>query len=79
MRNAMWRELHRGVGVSTQTADSCNFAALTYLRAVRNRFSDNKDVYDTFLEIMKEFKAQRWERGSGIAVRNRIGLVEIGC
>ena len=33
--------------------------ALSYLREVKNRFSDNKDVYDTFLEIMKEFKAQR--------------------
>jgi hypothetical protein len=33
--------------------------ALTYLREVKNRFQDNKDVYDTFLEIMKEFKAQR--------------------
>lgn len=33
--------------------------ALSYLRDVKNRFSDNKAVYDTFLEIMKEFKAQR--------------------
>mmetsp|Transcript_36011 Transcript_36011/g.80148 ORF Transcript_36011/g.80148 Transcript_36011/m.80148 type:complete len:1160 (+) Transcript_36011:163-3642(+) len=33
--------------------------ALSYLREVKNRFSDQKDVYDTFLEIMKEFKAQR--------------------
>lgn len=33
--------------------------ALTYLREVKNRFADNKEVYDTFLEIMKEFKAQR--------------------
>jgi len=35
--------------------------ALTYLREVKNRFADNKEVYDTFLEIMKEFKAQRCE------------------
>lgn len=34
--------------------------ALTYLREVKNRFADKKDVYDTFLEIMKEFKAQRY-------------------
>ncbi|KAI8469341.1 MAG: hypothetical protein J3K34DRAFT_522233 [Monoraphidium minutum] len=33
--------------------------ALTYLRDVKNKFADKKDVYDTFLEIMKEFKAQR--------------------
>lgn len=34
-------------------------AALSYLREVKTRFADNKLVYDTFLEIMKEFKAQR--------------------
>ena len=34
-------------------------AALSYLREVKTRFADKKDVYDTFLEIMKEFKAQR--------------------
>ena len=33
--------------------------ALSYLREVKNRFSNNKHIYDTFLEIMKEFKAQR--------------------
>jgi paired amphipathic helix protein Sin3a len=32
--------------------------ALTYLRDVKNRFHTNREVYDTFLEIMKEFKAQ---------------------
>lgn len=34
--------------------------ALTYLREVKTRFQNDKQVYDTFLEIMKEFKAQRW-------------------
>jgi histone deacetylase complex regulatory component SIN3 len=29
---------------------------------VKNRFADRKDVYDTFLEIMKEFKAQRYHK-----------------
>ncbi|KAK9837425.1 hypothetical protein WJX81_001540 [Elliptochloris bilobata] len=33
--------------------------ALSYLRDVKVRFQDNKETYDTFLEIMKEFKAQR--------------------
>ena len=33
--------------------------ALSYLRDVKEKFSDNKNIYDTFLEIMKEFKAQR--------------------
>ncbi len=36
--------------------------ALSYLRDVKNRFADNKEVYDTFLEIMKEFKAARCVR-----------------
>lgn len=33
--------------------------ALSYLRDVKVKFSDNKEIYDEFLEIMKEFKAQR--------------------
>eukprot|EP00878_Enallax_costatus_P007439 GHUV01007791.1.p1 GENE.GHUV01007791.1~~GHUV01007791.1.p1 ORF type:complete len:1062 (+),score=409.26 GHUV01007791.1:105-3290(+) len=42
--------------------------ALTYLREVKNRFADKKDVYDTFLEIMKEFKAQRIDT-AGVIMR----------
>ncbi|KAJ9510671.1 hypothetical protein QJQ45_027522 [Haematococcus lacustris] len=42
--------------------------ALTYLREVKNRFADKKDVYDMFLEIMKEFKAQRVDT-AGVIVR----------
>ena len=34
--------------------------ALSYLRNVKVKFADRKDIYDTFLEIMKEFKAQRY-------------------
>lgn len=34
-------------------------AALSYLREVKTRFHDKKKVYDNFLEIMKEFKAQK--------------------
>ena len=33
--------------------------ALTYLRELKERLKDKKDTYDEFLEIMKEFKAQR--------------------
>ena len=33
--------------------------ALTYLRELKDRLKDRKDTYDEFLEIMKEFKAQR--------------------
>ena len=33
--------------------------ALSYLRDVKLKFAENKEIYDEFLEIMKEFKAQR--------------------
>lgn len=31
--------------------------ALSYLEQVRQQFSDNPDVYNDFLEVMKEFKS----------------------
>ncbi|XP_020890278.1 paired amphipathic helix protein Sin3-like 5 isoform X2 [Arabidopsis lyrata subsp. lyrata] len=34
-------------------------AALTYLKAVKDMFHDNKEKYETFLGVMKDFKAQR--------------------
>ncbi|KIY93141.1 paired amphipathic helix protein Sin3a [Monoraphidium neglectum] len=46
-------------GGSSSAARLTTSDALTYLRDVKNKFADRKDVYDTFLEIMKEFKAQR--------------------
>lgn len=33
---------------------------------VKNRFANKKEVYDTFLEIMKEFKAQRYGVCGGV-------------
>ncbi|KAE9613429.1 putative transcription regulator Others family [Lupinus albus] len=33
--------------------------ALAYLKAVKDMFQDKKDQYDEFLEVMKDFKAQR--------------------
>lgn len=33
--------------------------ALSYLKAVKDNFQDKKEKYDTFLEVMKDFKAQR--------------------
>ncbi|XP_073050170.1 paired amphipathic helix protein Sin3-like 4 isoform X2 [Primulina eburnea] len=33
--------------------------ALTYLKAVKDIFQDNRDKYEDFLDIMKDFKAQR--------------------
>jgi paired amphipathic helix protein Sin3a len=32
--------------------------ALSYLDAVKNRFQDRPDVYNRFLDIMKDFKTQ---------------------
>jgi len=34
--------------------------ALSYLYAVKNKFSDQPDVYNDFLDIMKEFKSQQY-------------------
>ena len=34
--------------------------ALSYLREVKERFKDRKHVYETFLEIMKDFKSSRY-------------------
>ncbi|XP_016647559.1 PREDICTED: paired amphipathic helix protein Sin3-like 4 isoform X1 [Prunus mume] len=33
--------------------------ALAYLKAVKDIFQDNRDKYEEFLEVMKDFKAQR--------------------
>ncbi|CAH2038379.1 unnamed protein product [Thlaspi arvense] len=33
--------------------------ALHYLKAVKNIFQDNVETYETFLQVMKDFKAQR--------------------
>ena len=56
--------------------------ALAYLREVKDRFKDNKSVYDNFLEIMKQFKAQqcvpaaasrRASHRGALATGNRVG------
>ena len=33
--------------------------ALAYLKAVKDKFADKREKYDEFLEVMKDFKAQR--------------------
>lgn len=35
--------------------------ALAYLKAVKEMFQDNREKYDDFLEVMKDFKAQRFD------------------
>ncbi|CAH2072717.1 unnamed protein product [Thlaspi arvense] len=41
--------------------------ALTYLKEVKEMFQDQRDKYDTFLEVMKDFKAQRTDTSGVIA------------
>lgn len=42
--------------------------ALAYLKAVKDIFQDRRDKYDEFLEVMKDFKAQRTDT-SGVILR----------
>ncbi|KAE8721221.1 hypothetical protein F3Y22_tig00016563pilonHSYRG00018 [Hibiscus syriacus] len=44
------------VGVSQKLT---TYDALTYLKEVKGMFRDQKEKYDLFLEVMKDFKAQR--------------------
>jgi len=37
--------------------------ALSYLREVKERFKDKKQVYESFLRIMKDFKVGRYASG----------------
>lgn len=41
--------------------------ALAYLKAVKEMFKDRKEKYDEFLEVMKDFKAQRIDTAGVIA------------
>ncbi|XP_039159223.1 paired amphipathic helix protein Sin3-like 2 isoform X2 [Eucalyptus grandis] len=41
--------------------------ALTYLKEVKDMFQDQREKYDTFLEVMKDFKAQRTDTTGVIA------------
>ncbi|KAJ7974484.1 Paired amphipathic helix SIN3-like protein [Quillaja saponaria] len=41
--------------------------ALTYLKEVKDMFQDQREKYDMFLEVMKDFKAQRTDTAGVIA------------
>ncbi|XP_024018495.1 paired amphipathic helix protein Sin3-like 2 isoform X1 [Morus notabilis] len=41
--------------------------ALTYLKEVKDMFQDQKEKYDMFLEVMKDFKAERTDTAGVIA------------
>jgi paired amphipathic helix protein Sin3a len=46
-------------GTSAQSQRLTTNDALAYLQAVKDIFKDKKGKYDDFLEVMKDFKAQR--------------------
>lgn len=47
-----------GGGGSTQKLTTND--ALTYLKEVKDMFQDQREKYDMFLDVMKDFKAQRY-------------------
>lgn len=52
--------------------------ALSYLDAVRQQFHDRPDVYNHFLDIMKDFKSQQYVYAFwNVASPNRIFLLSI--
>lgn len=47
-------------GVSASSAQKLTTSdALTYLKEVKDMFQDQREKYDMFLDVMKDFKAQR--------------------
>ncbi|KAG0499099.1 hypothetical protein HPP92_003790 [Vanilla planifolia] len=50
--------------------------ALAYLKAVKDIFQDNREKYDEFLEVMKDFKSQRIDTGGVIMRGYEIKLPE---
>ncbi|XP_024185746.1 paired amphipathic helix protein Sin3-like 2 isoform X2 [Rosa chinensis] len=53
-----------GVGASQKLTTN---DALTYLKEVKDMFQDQREKYDMFLEVMKDFKAQRTDTTGVIA------------
>lgn len=37
--------------------------ALSFLEVVKHTFQDHREKYDDFLEVMKDFRAQRYDPG----------------
>ncbi|XP_039068905.1 paired amphipathic helix protein Sin3-like 4 isoform X2 [Hibiscus syriacus] len=50
---------HQMAGGTGATQKLTTDDALTYLKAVKDIFQEKKEKYDEFLEVMKDFKAQR--------------------
>lgn len=49
----------RSAGVEMASQKLTTNDALSYLKEVKERFQDQREKYDRFLEVMKDFKAQR--------------------
>ena len=58
--------MHRPGQAPSATGKLTTNDALSYLRDVKLKFAENKEIYDEFLEIMKEFKAQRCASDPGV-------------
>ncbi|PNX78383.1 paired amphipathic helix protein SIN3 2-like [Trifolium pratense] len=48
-----------GGGGATTSQKLTTNDALSYLKEVKDMFQDQKEKYDMFLEVMKDFKAQK--------------------
>lgn len=49
-----------GTGATAQKLTTSD--ALSYLKEVKDMFQDQREKYDMFLDVMKDFKAQRYTR-----------------
>ncbi|XP_020995269.1 paired amphipathic helix protein Sin3-like 2 [Arachis duranensis] len=56
-----------GGGGATPSQKLTTNDALTYLKEVKDMFQDQREKYDLFLEVMKDFKAQRTDTAGVIA------------
>ncbi|XP_009617907.1 paired amphipathic helix protein Sin3-like 2 isoform X2 [Nicotiana tomentosiformis] len=56
-----------GVGASASTQKLTTNDALSYLKEVKDMFQDQREKYDLFLDVMKDFKAQRIDTAGVIA------------
>nr|GMD56502.1 paired amphipathic helix protein Sin3-like 2 isoform X1 [Ipomoea batatas] len=56
-----------GIGGSASAQKLTTNDALTYLKEVKDMFQDQRDKYDMFLDVMKDFKAQRIDTAGVIA------------
>ena len=56
-------------GTNTQKLTTSD--ALSYLKAVKDIFQDKREKYEDFLEVMKDFKAQRFDHDIHCALKCR--------